>query len=186
MPIKFINMIKLDLGCGKGKKEGDYIGVDCIKTEGVDIVHDLNVYPWPFEDGSVDEIVSSHYVEHIPHDINNPNDKRDGLIQFMDECYRILKLGGKMKFSVPFGGSVRAFQDPTHRRFLFKESFHYFNKIWRESAGVDHYGIKCDFIIVYSYFVTNEMTLKSQEVRDLAFLHDWNVIDDLLVEFVKI
>ena len=57
---------KLDLACGGAKKEG-FTGVDIADIEGVDIVHDLNIYPWPFEDGSVEEINCSHYVEHIPH-----------------------------------------------------------------------------------------------------------------------
>jgi SAM-dependent methyltransferase len=178
-------MIKLDLACGLSKKDTDYIGVDYIKVDGVDIVHNLTVYPWPFEDESVDEIHTSHYVEHIPHNINNENDKRDGLIQFMDECYRILKTGGKLNILVPFGSSIRAFQDPTHERFLFKESFYYFNSAWRSLMGVSHYGIKCDFDMIFSYYVTNEMTLKSQEVREEHFLHDWNVIDDLRIELVK-
>jgi predicted SAM-dependent methyltransferase len=178
-------MVKIDLGCGLNKKGEDYIGVDYTKVDGVDIVHNLNEYPWPFEDNSVDEIFTSHYVEHIPHNIFNPNDKRDGLIQFMDECYRILKVGGKLTIQVPFGSSIRAFQDPTHERFLFKESFYYFNNDWRVSMGVNHYGIKCDYDMIFSYFITNEMTLKSQEVRDEAFLHDWNVIDDLRIELTK-
>jgi SAM-dependent methyltransferase len=178
-------LVKVDLAAGLNKKGEDYIGIDYVKVDGIDIVHNLNTYPWPFEDNSVDELFCSHYVEHIPHDIFNPTDTRDGLIQFMDECYRILKPGGKLTIQVPFGSSIRAFQDPTHRRFLFKESFYYFNKDWRDSVGVSHYGIKSDYDMVFSYFITNEMTLKSQEVRDIAFIHDWNVIDDLRIELIK-
>jgi len=176
--------MKIDLGCGKSKRGEDYIGVDIVKLEGVDVVHDLNTFPWPFENESVDEIHTSHYVEHVPYDVNG--DGRDGLIQFMDECYRILKPGGKLIIQVPYGSSIRAFQDPTHRRFLFKESFYYFNKEWRDTMNLEYYPINSNYIMEFSYFITNEMSLKSQEVRDLAILHEWNVVDDLKVELTKI
>ena len=56
--------VKLDLGCGKHKKEG-FIGVDQAKVEGVDVVHDLKKTPWPWKANSVDEIHCSHFLEHL-------------------------------------------------------------------------------------------------------------------------
>lgn len=177
-------MVKIDLACGDRKKEG-YIGVDIEETPSVDIVHDLTKYPWPFEDNSVDEVHCSHYIEHIPHDINNENDRRDGFIQFMDEVHRILKPGGKAVFIAPYYTSMRAYGDPTHRRYIADWSFYYFNKEWLDANKLTHYNIKSDFDIVFSYFLTNDMTLKSEEVRKKAFTHDWNVINDIQAELTK-
>ena len=118
--------MKLDLACGDRKKDG-FIGVDIEKTPATDVMHDLNVYPWPFEDDSVDEIYCSHYVEHIPHDVDN-EDKRDGFIQFVDEIYRILKPKGKIEIKAPYYQNQRAFGDPTHRRHIGDLSFLYCNK----------------------------------------------------------
>jgi predicted SAM-dependent methyltransferase len=178
--------VRVDLACGARKKEG-CIGVDVVDIEGVDIVHDLTNYPWPFEDNSVDEVYSHHYIEHIPHDIHNEKDKRDGLIQFVDEIYRILKPGGKAVLVAPYYTSMRAFQDPTHERFICDGTFYYFNKEWREgdTQKLGHYNIKSDFDMVFSYYITNEMTLKSEEVRKKAFSNDWNVIEDIQADLTK-
>jgi hypothetical protein len=45
--------------------------------------------------------------------------------------------------------------------------------------------MNCDFDIKTSYYITNDITLKSDEVRQKAFLHDWNVIEDIVIELVK-
>jgi SAM-dependent methyltransferase len=69
------------------------------------------------------------------------------LLKFFDECYRILKPGGVMRVSCPQAHSDRAFQDPTHRRFIVPATFLYLNREWRRSGGLEHgaYGISCDF-----------------------------------------
>ena len=46
--------MKLDLGCGGRKKEG-FIGVDQYAMEGVDVVLNIGVDPWPWEDGTVED-----------------------------------------------------------------------------------------------------------------------------------
>ncbi len=47
--------IKLDVGCSKHKPEG-FIGLDCRDLDGVDIVHNIQDFPWPLEDNSCTEI----------------------------------------------------------------------------------------------------------------------------------
>jgi len=178
------NKVKVDLACGDNKKEG-YIGVDVMKTSSTDVVHDLTQYPWPFEDASVDVIHCSHYIEHIPHNIFNDKDDRDGLIQFMDEVYRILKVGGVANIDAPHYQSVRALGDPTHHRSIGDLSFLYWNKEWREVNKLSHYGINCDFDIKLSYHVDNDLTLKSLEVRAEAFKKDWNAVLDIIADMTK-
>ena len=41
---------KLHLGCGHYIKEG-WINHDLASLPGVDMVHDLRVFPWPWDDG---------------------------------------------------------------------------------------------------------------------------------------
>jgi predicted SAM-dependent methyltransferase len=193
-------MVKVDLACGDNKKEG-FIGLDISDCEGVDKVHDLNIYPWPFEDNSVDEVHCSHYIEHIPHlniqavlkQSNSfdefkeklSNDK-DGFIKFFNELYRIMKPGATATIIAPYYMSVRAFGDPTHQRYIGDFSFYYVNKEWRDNNKLSHYGITCNFDAEMSYYVSNNMMLKSAEVRDKAFKEDWNAIDDIIVKLTKI
>lgn len=110
------NTLRLDLACGEIKKEG-FVGVDIAPLPGVDIVHDLAKFPWPFQDQSVDEVIVSHYVEHAP-----------DLIAFMNELYRITKPGAKVCITGPYYSSIRCWQDPTHVQALSEETFSYFNK----------------------------------------------------------
>ena len=57
--------MRLDIGCGHRKDEG-WIGIDIQHLPGVDIVHDLNLHPWPVESESVEAAKAWHIVEHIP------------------------------------------------------------------------------------------------------------------------
>ena len=41
-------MKRLNIGCGKKNKNG-YINLDLLKLPNVDVVHDLNQFPWPFK-----------------------------------------------------------------------------------------------------------------------------------------
>ena len=145
----------------------------------------MTKYPWPFEDNSVDEINCSHYIEHIPHDIKNEKDDRDGLIQFMDEVYRILKPDGKITIIAPYYKNERAFGDPTHVRFIGDLSFPYWSKKWRDDNKLSHYRINCNYDMKLSYYIDNNLVLKSQDVREEAFRTEWNAISDIIIEMTK-
>ena len=195
-----VDKTKIDLACGHGKKEG-YFGIDIAPLKEVDLVHDLRKYPWPIESESVEKIHCSHYIEHIPHSdidvlLEESNsfeefkekvkkDKVDGLIKFFNELYRIMKPGAKATIAAPHYMSTRGYGDPTHTRYTGDLTFHYFNKEWREGVSLDHYGINCDFDLRYSYYIDNEMTLKSEEVRQDYFKYNWNAINDTIVELTK-
>lgn len=203
-----VDKTKLELACGDRKREG-YCGVDVVETPSVDIVHDLTVYPWPFENNSVEEINCEHYVEHIPHvdvisemksiliectsfdefkeKISNLPPIQDGFIKFIDECYRILKPGGIVRITAPYVTSApRAFGDPTHKRYIHDWSFYYFNKEWRDANKLSHYGINSNFDIKFSYLIDESLTLKSNEVREEAFKKDWNSVHDIIIELEKL
>ena len=54
---------KLNLGSGNYPLK-DHINVDFIESLKPDVVHDLNVVPYPFESGAFDRIFASHVFEH--------------------------------------------------------------------------------------------------------------------------
>lgn len=169
---------KLDLACGQNKREG-FFGVDIADTEATDLVHDLSVFPWPFEDGSVEEIVTSHYVEHT----YPVGTAQDGLIAFMNECWRISAPGAKMEIIHPYALSTRAFQDPTHTRFIPEVTWWYFNLGWRKEQGLDHYPITANFEVRgISNGFHPEWNLRSEVSRTWAAQHYWNVVTDLVVD----
>jgi SAM-dependent methyltransferase len=106
----------VDIGCGN-KKVAEAVGVDAIALPGVDIVHDLDRYPYPFAADSVDEIHVSHVLEHL-HDV----------VATMEELWRICKPGATVHIRVPHYTGALAWKDPTHRRSFTSESFRYFGE----------------------------------------------------------
>ena len=173
MKQELINQAKLNLACGQTKVE-DYFGVDIAPGDTVDAVVDLEVFPWPIESESAEDIICSHYVEHT-----------SDLIKFMDEVYRILKPGGKIKIIAPYYSSMRCWQDPTHKRAISEASFLYFNKVWRETNKLDHYNIQSDFEFTYGYDMAQEWANRSDEARAFAIKHYCNVVNDIHVVLTK-
>lgn len=98
--------VKIDLGCGENKQPG-FLGIDYRPLAGVDIVHDIEVFPYPLPDECATTIVASHILEHV-----NPH--KGGFIKVMNELWRLLKPGGQLILSVPYAGSASYYQDPTH------------------------------------------------------------------------
>lgn len=186
--------VKLDLASGQTPIAG-FEGVDLYAPNAKHKV-DLFKFPLPWADNSVDEIHCSHFLEHLPardveeRDLANgtPAAKRflnrDFLFAFMDECWRILKPGGKMRVIVPSCTSTRAFQDPTHRRFLTVNTFYYFSKDWRQATKLDHYRTECNFGFSAAPLVSQDEALFSDEVRNRRFNELWNVVQDWQADLV--
>ena len=119
-------MIKLDIGCGNHKDPG-WGGMDIQRLPDVDIVHDLNIHPWPLEADSVDEAKAWHIIEHIPPVCVTEKGTRRPFIEFMNECWRVLKVGGKLDIETPYGSSDGFMHDPTHCNQVDEITFEHFD-----------------------------------------------------------
>jgi SAM-dependent methyltransferase len=97
------------LGSGFNKLESDevveWINVDAFPVCKPDVLHDLNTFPYPWADESIDRIVAFHVMEHIPNWWGAFN-----------ECIRILRVGGEIEVRVPHPGSdtALAYRDHLH------------------------------------------------------------------------
>lgn len=109
-------MMKLYFGCGHHVVEG-FLGVDRIEAPEVDIVHDMSMYPYPFDDNSVDGVLLNNILEHFA-----------DTIKVMEEMWRICKHGAKIRIEVPYYNSPGACQDPTHKSFFTENTFDYFTE----------------------------------------------------------
>ena len=167
------NPIKLDIACGPKKQPG-FIGIDIAPLPNVDIVHDLEVFPWPVESESVAEAVVSHYIEHT----------RD-LMKFMNELYRVMRRGAICLATAPYYNSIRAWQDPTHTRAISEETFWYFNASWRKANGLEHYPISCDFDFSVAFGFYSEWANRPDHEKKFALRHYTNVVGDIQVRLVK-
>jgi predicted SAM-dependent methyltransferase len=105
----------LDLGCGPSKKAG-YIGIDKLMLPGVDFIADMESGLPFLPDNSVDEIYTSHFVEHI-----------DDLELFLRECHRVVKPNGIINIYIPHFSNPWFYSDYTHKRFFGLYTFLYFS-----------------------------------------------------------
>jgi len=88
--------------------------MDIQALDGVDIVHDLNVHPWPVESESVEAAKAWHIVEHIPPVAVTERGTRRPFLEFMDEAWRVMRVGGRLDVETPHGASEGFLHDPTH------------------------------------------------------------------------
>ena len=100
--------MKLNLGY-RIKILKNFVNVDKYDYYKPDIVHDLEKFPYPFEENSVDEILLSHVLEHIG---QNP----DIFNSIIKEFYRICKNNALIDIRVPHPRHDDFISDPTHVR----------------------------------------------------------------------
>ena len=146
--------IRLDIGCGANKNP-NFVGIDILPLPGVDIVHNIELTPWPLPDDCVLTATASHVLEHI--NPAPPDARVEPLIQLliakgifseqeatnhrllgnsgaiflrvMDEIWRVMKVGGQFAFVVPYAESHGMFQDPTHCNFINETTMSYFDPL---------------------------------------------------------
>ena len=191
-PAESLKTIKLDLGCGKSKKEG-FLGIDRRQFDGVDGVTDLTKKSWIFAqselgelkllsinidgstafvlpDRSVSEVHCSHFLEHLEH-----NQRQPERVRFMNELWRVLIPGGVATVVTPHWASNRAYGDFTHADKPVSEMFYsYLNKEWREANAPDNDiefnpdGYSCDFDHKLGYALHPEIGQRPKEEHNFA------------------
>lgn len=109
--------IMLDIGCGETKRKG-FVRLDKRNLPDVDIVHDLEVFPYPIENESCLVIVAAHIIEHI---------KPWLFIDFMNELWRIAKPKSQLAILHPYGYSDGFIADPTHCNPCSEMTWQYFD-----------------------------------------------------------
>ena len=177
--------MKLNLGCGSTKLEG-YTNLDKYDVFNPDVLHDLEICPWPFDDNSVSYVIAHHIMEHLG----------ETSIKFMNilaELYRICKPKTILDIRVPHYNCWIQYADPTHVRSILPEMFDLFDGERHPdsnlylSTGLNFKVLQVEYIPVQPYQLkidAKEMTLK--EVIQLSN-HQVNIIAEyhMLIEIVK-
>lgn len=102
----------LAIGSGKIAHRENVIRLDISNETGADVVWNLNITPYPFEDGEFDKIECYDVIEHV-----------DNIPSVMQECFRVLKNDGVMYITTPHYSSPNSYIDPTHKFHLSIFSF---------------------------------------------------------------
>ncbi len=92
----------LNIGCGDAPIAGA-VNLDIDPESKADLLHDLDVMPWPFADDSFDRIICSHIVEHV----RNP-------FLFLKEIHRVSRHGAILELATPHYSSPDSWNDLTH------------------------------------------------------------------------
>jgi SAM-dependent methyltransferase len=168
--------MRLNVGCGRRTMEG-WTNLDVVDIPGVDVVADLDACktsPLPFPDDYFDEFLLSHVIEHIKEPL-----------PLMQELWRIAKPGALMTILVPHGASDDAWEDPTHVRAYFPQSFGYFSQpfYWRAD-----YGYRGDWQISNLAFrVTKSLAelMSPDEIKHVVH-HSRNFVREMVAELTCI
>ena len=104
----------LNLGSGKKPRPGA-VNVDASARLRPDLVHDLDVIPWPLPDRHFTEVHAYDVVEHL-----------QDVVLTMQEIYRVCAPGARVFITVPHFSSANSFTDPTHRHYFSARSMLYF------------------------------------------------------------
>jgi len=162
---------KLHLGCGRNILT-DWVNLDFVEGPGVDVLANLDTCastPLPFEDDVFAEVYASHLIEHI----KNP-------LPMLQELHRVCVDGAMATFRCPHGANDDAFEDPTHYRQYFANSFMYFSQpaYWRAD-----YGYRGDWQVETVQLVVNGPKWRSAQPQDLIFAVQnlRNVVTELVV-----
>ena len=122
--------MRLNPGCGNNKIEG-YLNVDSQESCAPDQVVDLETFPWPFGDNSVDEIIMSHVLEHL-------GETKEIYLLIITELYRICQPDAEINIMVPHPRHDDFVTDPTHIRPILPQQFHLLSKRlnaeWRDEG----------------------------------------------------
>jgi SAM-dependent methyltransferase len=105
--------MKLNLGCGTDIRPG-YVNLDSVALPGVDVVHDLNTLPLPFEDAQFHEVNCKDVLEHIDY------------VSLMRELHRVMAPGGRLVVESPHFSGRAVYVDPTHRHAFSVDTFDFF------------------------------------------------------------
>jgi SAM-dependent methyltransferase len=112
--------VKLNLGCGQNRLDG-YVNADRETIVEPDVVMDLEKFPWPFEDNSVDEVAANHVLEHV-------GARAEVFIGIMQELYRVCRGGALIRIAVPHPRHDNFIDDPTHVRAITPMTLQLFSK----------------------------------------------------------
>jgi SAM-dependent methyltransferase len=120
-------MRELLIGCGNSRVKkltfdatlewDELVTIDHDPNCGADIVHDLDVTPWPVD---ADQFDACHAYEVLEH-LGQQGDFK-AFFRHFGEIYRVLKDGGILFATVPAWDDVWAWADPSHTRVIAPET----------------------------------------------------------------
>lgn len=192
--------LRIDIGCGKTTPEG-WVGIDKMDFGQKHVFNVAKVsnawyrqnhewmmgerelppdvpkyYPLPFDDNSVDEVRSSHFVEHLT------GEER---IHLFNELWRIMKPGATALIITPNWSHECAYGDWTHQWPPMSKWYPlYLHKDWLVTNG-PHVGLECHYDHVVAGSWDASIETRNAEYKQMAMQNYTNAFRDLIVTLTK-
>lgn len=123
---------------------------------------------------SVDEIEATGVIEKVPN-----------VVSFIEECYRLLKLGAKMTVNSAHFSSSLAWASPLNVRGVSEASLNFASKDWRKQAAYSEAPIQCNFEIAANFAVENSCAQRSDDARMFWMQRFNNVVQAVILTLIK-
>lgn len=131
---------ELLIGCGNSRAKKIGVGgprwynlttCDFDPNCGADVIHDLEVLPYPFQDNEFEQVHAYEVLEHT----GQQGDFRFFFGQFY-EIWRILTPNGLLVLTCPKWNSAWAWGDPSHKRIIGREALTFLSQAqYKEQIG---------------------------------------------------
>ena len=151
---------KINLGSGKDYRNG-YLNIDISQSKLPDVVVDLSKemqFPITIKSDTLKYVnLKENYFELIYAD--NVLEHVSNLTQLVENCLRLLNVGGRLEVIVPYERSSGAWQNPTHVRAMNENSWSYYCE-WSWYLGWENHNFYLESI---AFLDDQKRVLKCQE-----------------------
>jgi SAM-dependent methyltransferase len=109
----------LNMGCGFHifkSKNVKWTNLDAYPAKGVDKVHNMNKFPYPFKDNTFDFIICDNVMEHL-----------DSIIKPIEELWRISKPNAVIEIITPYVQSRGAFGHIDHQQYFDESTYFWYD-----------------------------------------------------------
>jgi SAM-dependent methyltransferase len=166
--------MKLNLGCGKQRLDG-WINIDRDPAV-ADLFCDLDApgLHLPYPCGSVEQFFMSHVLEHLRYPL-----------PCMKELWRVAKPGATLEIRTPHGASDDAWEDQTHVRPYFPNSFLAFGQPYYWRSG--EVGYRGDWKVAEIQLLVDPQWVESpgDNLKYLPIIRNWCIEMRALLSAVK-
>jgi SAM-dependent methyltransferase len=105
-------LMKLNMGCGHDIKKG-FVNLDFVNYDRkVDVIHNLEKFPYPFKDNTFDYVYVHHNLEHFT-----------DTVRILNEIHRISKKNSIIEIHVPHFACNTASTHLTHKKLFGYRTF---------------------------------------------------------------
>lgn len=180
--------MKLNLGCGHSHLDG-FVNVDAFAECAPDQVVDLETFPWPWPDNSVELALFNHSLEHMGGEVRM-------FLGIMKELYRVCEPDARVQIAAPHPRSENFIGDPTHVRIVTPQVLSLFDRAkndqWKAAGapntplahytGVDFEIVATALKLMPAYEEKRRSGALSSEALNQLLLTQNNIADEWRIE----